>query len=181
MQEFFQKLKKDMMLSAIFQIVAGLLLVLMADRFLSLVCTLCGACLLAYGIYHMVRYMRGKKSAVGLGYDAAQGIFGIAAGIFVLMAAELMIKLIFVIFGAVIVFESIVKLQDALDMRKLGHSSWLVMAVLAVVMAVLGLLIILRPSGIVDMIVTFAGIVMLLNGVVNLIDLTLTSSKSRKY
>lgn len=169
MKELFQTLKKDMMISGIFQMLIGILLVIFSDKFLSMICSIAGGCLAGYGVYHMVKYIRGKNDMANNSYDMAQGILGIAAGIFVWVAAEFMISLVFIIFGLFIIFESVLKMQDALDVRKLGHSSWIVMAVIAILMAAAGVMIVAKPTGIVDIIVNFTGIVMIVNGASNLI------------
>jgi uncharacterized membrane protein HdeD (DUF308 family) len=177
MRQIFQKVRHDMVYAAILQLGLGVLLVLDADKILPLICTVFGILVLVYGVCHLFSYYRKKKKQMEEPFELVQGIIGLAAGVFILVAAETIIKILLILFGIIIVIDSIVKIQDALDLKKLGHGSWLMMFLTAVVMAVMGILIIIKPAGLAAAIFMFAGIVMIINAAVDLWDIIYVSRK----
>ena len=180
MQNFFQRIKKDMIFSAVLQMLSGALLIIYSDRFLDILCRGIGILLLAYGGFKLLRYFMRKEPDGENRYELIQGIFCIGAGLFVMLAVKLIVDIMIILFGILIVFESVLKIQDALDLRKLGHGSWIFMLIVAIAMAAAGCMMIVKPSGLVSFLFTFAGIVLLCNAVLNLWDILFISRKLKK-
>ena len=72
------------------------------------------------------------------------------------------------ILGLYLIFDGVVKLQAAIDIKKEGYQKWGILLLLAVLMIALGVVILLNPFQSAQALITFIGICMLLDGVINL-------------
>lgn len=176
MIEFLKNVKKDMMLVTVFQLLAGILLLIFSDSVVRLVSYICAAVLLVYGIMHAMTYFRQEAGASGP-YDLVKGIIGTAAGVILFVKPGILSGILFTILAIVIILDSVTKLQDALDLRKLNYQNWWIMLLLAIVMAVMGLVVLFNPFGTASMLVSFVGIVLVLNAAVDLWDIFYISKK----
>lgn len=181
MNHFFKIVKKDMILVTIFQLLAGLLLLLFPQSVVRTVCYICAAALLIYGVMHAVSYFGQKTPEYASRYDLVKGIFGIAAGIILFARPGILSGILFWILGILILLDSIMKLQDALDLKKLGYQSWWLVMLVGILMAVMGVLILCNPFGTASMLVSFAGAVLVVNACVDLWDIFYISGKVKKF
>lgn len=177
MIDFLKNVKKDMILVTIFQLLAGILLLVFSDSVVRLVSYICAAVLLVYGIMHAMTYFKQEAGAASGQYDLVKGIIGIAAGVILLVKPGILSGILFTILAIVIILDSVTKLQDALDLRKLNYQNWWIMMLLAVAMAVMGLVILFNPFGTASMLISFAGAVLVINAAVDLWDIFYISKK----
>lgn len=181
MLNFLKNAKKDMILVTVFQLLAGLLLLLYPGSVVRVVCYICAVVLLVYGVIHAVTYFREQTPGYGGQYDLVKAIIGIAAAVIVFEKPEILSEILFVILSIVIILDSIGKLQNALDLKKLGYQSWWLMLIIAVLMCVMGILILCNPFGTAAMLVSFAGAVLVVNACIDLWDIFYVSRKVKKY
>jgi len=176
MIQFLKNVKKDMILVTVFQLLAGILLLVFSNAVVRLVSYICAAVLLIYGIMHAMTYFKQETGNPGQ-YDLVKGIIGIAAGVILLIRPGILSGILFTILAIVIILDSVTKLQDALDLRKLNYQNWWIMMLLAIIMAVMGLVILFNPFGTASMLVSFVGVVLVLNAAVDLWDIFYISKK----
>ena len=72
------------------------------------------------------------------------------------------------ILGLYLIFDGVVKLQAALDIKKEGYQKWGILLLLAVLMIALGVVILLNPFHSAQVLTAFIGACMLVDGVINL-------------
>ena len=64
-------------------------------------------------------------------------------------------------FGLFVIFDSISRVQNALDLRRCGYSSWKSFLLLPVLSVVLGVIMILNPFGTMETLVMAIGIILI--------------------
>ena len=176
MKKFLKNVKKDMMLITVFQLLAGVLLLVFSGSVVRLISYICAAVLLVYGIMHAITYFKQQAAASGQ-YDLVKGVIGTAAGVILFVKPGILSGILFTILAIVIILDSVTKLQDALDLKKLNYQNWWIMMLLAIIMAVMGLIVLFNPFGTASMLVSFVGVVLILNAAVDLWDIFYISKK----
>lgn len=176
MIQFLKNVKKDMILVTVFQLLAGILLLIFSGSVVRLISYVCAAVLLIYGVMHAMTYFKQETAASGQ-YDLVKGIIGIAAGVILLVKPGILSGILFTILAIIIILDSVAKFQDALDLKKLNYQNWWIMMLLAVIMAVMGLIVLFNPFRTASMLVSFVGVVLILNAAVDLWDIFYISKK----
>ena len=92
----------------------------------------------------MICYLLREASQNYYRNDFGYGLVGIAVGILFLYKVEWIISLVPVILGILVVASGCRKLQDVIDMKRLGYGNWVTVLILAVVNVVLGVALIVN-------------------------------------
>ena len=92
----------------------------------------------------------------------------IAVGILILVRRESILRLIFVIFGLVILADALLRIQMSVEAKKFGLKLWWGILIIAVVTGVFGMILLIDPAGGAKMTVIFTGIGFLLEGILKL-------------
>lgn len=121
--------------------------------------TLAGAILITYGIIKIIGYFSKDLYCLAFQYDFACGIF-----LIVLAIATLCIGIRFkdssllAALGILVLLDSLLSIQTALDSKKFGLSSWKYILIISIVTGTFGVLVILKNT------LTFAGFALLAEG-----------------
>ena len=169
MLDMIKELKKNMILLAVFYLILGIILVLFPEGSGYAICYLIGGLTIIYGIFHLVLYQRTKSPFVTYRYDLVQGIIGLAIGIYVM------------ILGVVVMIDSIVKIQNAWDLKRMGYDRWWLVMIGALVTLVFGLLMVFYPFTVYLSVIVFVGISLIVNGVSDLITIFILNKKVKEF
>lgn len=181
MLEMIKEIKKNMILLAIGCMVLGLVLLVYPKVSGIVICYLIGVLALAYGLVHLVAYARARLPMMSYRYDLVQAIFGVGIGTYVLLYPKTLIEMLPVVLGLIVLIDSIVKLQHAWDLKRLGYEEWWIILLGALVMIVLGLLMINYPFAAYLSIVMFTGMSLMVNGAIDLATIAVLSSKVKAF
>jgi uncharacterized membrane protein HdeD (DUF308 family) len=83
------------------------------------------------------------------------------------------------VLGIVVIIDGILKMQYALDFRKLNQQYWWLEFICAVIMVVLGVVVIINPFTAVATVMRFVGIVFIIEGAMDLISIFCISKISK--
>ncbi|MDL2325320.1 DUF308 domain-containing protein, partial [Ruminococcaceae bacterium OttesenSCG-928-A16] len=100
--------------------------------------------------------------------DFATGIVMVAIGIFLFTNPDFLWRLLPIIIGFTILFDSIIKLQNSFAMRQMEFPAWWVYSVVSVITAVLGILLIVGVFGD-NILIYYLGGVLIADGVINIV------------
>ncbi|HIV46886.1 MAG TPA: DUF308 domain-containing protein [Candidatus Acutalibacter stercorigallinarum] len=163
-------IRNSLVLLALLYIVLGVVLILFPATSLNLACLLIGAVTLLYGVVRIFGYTRaGEGEASRL--ELAFGIVLAALGVFLLVCPQLLVSLIPIALGAYLLVDSFSAIKRSLEWKSLGFSRWWVSFLVALVLALFGLVMILRPFTLVANLVVFIGVGFLFDGVFTLVQL----------
>ena len=163
-------IRNSLVLLALLYIVLGVVLILFPATSLNLACLLIGAVTLLYGVVRIFGYTRaGEGEASRL--ELAFGIVLAALGVFLLVCPQLLVSLIPIALGAYQLVDSFSAIKRSLEWKSLGFSRWWVSFLVSLVLALFGLVMILRPFTLVANLVVFIGVGFLFDGVFTLVQL----------
>ena len=121
--------------------------------------TLAGVILITYGIIKIIGYFSKDLYCLAFQYDFACGIFLIVLGIAVLcVGARFKDSSLLAALGILILLDSLLSIQTALDSKKFGLSSWKYILIFSMITGAFGVLVILKST------ITFAGCALLAEG-----------------
>lgn len=163
----FKHLRLSLVLLSLAYIVLGGILVGYPGGTLRTLCMLVGGVIALYGARLIYRYVRIPDRFILRHLSLVAGIICIAVGAFLALQPNLIIGAVPVIFGLFIIFDSLVRLTDALQLRNAGGGS-LSMIVLVLFSVALGAMMIYNPFGTAETMMMAIGIVLIVEGVMNL-------------
>lgn len=168
MKKAFSDSLRDFALLALASLVLGLLLLIFPDTSARLISILCAVVLVVYGGIHVVLYFFRKSPDDLFRHDFAKGLICLLAGLYLLFNPHVLMAVLPFVLGLVVVADSIIKLQKAFDLVRLGSPHWWVVLLLAIATAILGVLMLLNPFRAAASLMMFIGIGLVVNGVSDL-------------
>ncbi len=163
-------LKKSYFASSLAFILLGLALLLWPEVSLRVVCYLFGALILLKGLLSIWAYVRAEERFFFSYFTLLFGVAASALGVFLLIKPDTVVSVLPILIGLFIVFDGVVRLQSAFDLKRAGFTAWWSFLLLALLSAVLGVLMIWNPFATVQVLVMAIGIILLIEGALNLIS-----------
>ncbi|MDL2218787.1 DUF308 domain-containing protein, partial [Ruminococcaceae bacterium OttesenSCG-928-O06] len=128
-------------------IALGLLLLLAPDQSRQFLSIALGIAAIVAGIARIAWHFAKDDLSRAFHNDIPGGVLLVLAGIYLIARAEVLWDWLPVILGFAVVFDSMVKLQHAFDLKRTGFAHWWAVLALALATAVLGLLLVLGIFG----------------------------------
>ena len=146
----------------------GIFLMANPEEAMKIICVLAGILFIADGIIKIIGYFSRDFYCLAFQFDFGFGILMIAIGVLILVKRESILRLIFVIFGLLILADALLRIQMSVEAKKFGLNLWWAILIVAVVTGVFGMLILIDPAGGARLTVIFTGIAFLLEGILKL-------------
>ena len=128
-------------------LVFGLVLLIWPGITTALILNICGGALIAAGLYNIARYFLRRDGQYLINWNLALGIALAGGGVSLIVFKELLLSVIPFLFGSALLLCGIIKVQAALNMRRMSARRWYITLILAGISAVLGLIILINPFG----------------------------------
>ena len=123
----------------------------------NIICRGVGAVLCIWGVVRLVAYFRNNEILGSFGL--VQGVALAGFGLYILIRPGIIEVFLTTVFAIIIIVDGILKLQYALDFRKLDAGGWWIEAVCAAVMIILGIVVLFNPFVTVAAVMLFIGVV----------------------
>lgn len=147
--------------------VLGLVLIVRPGLTASVLCSGLGICALIFGATRILGYfLHGQDSTGG---DLAVGIALAALGVLCLAAPRTVMSILPLLLGVVLILDGAGKLSRSLELRKLGYPRWYLTLLLAACLLLVGIVMVLNPFGMVETAVSFFGICLLIDGLLDIV------------
>ena len=180
-----KKLKWNLVLMSVLYLGLGIFLVLKPGTALNIVCYALGGVVLACAAVQLIRYFVVERGVFQSQLTLISGIVCLALGAFLLLRSDIVVSVLPVVFGLFVIFDAIARVQNALDLRRCGYDSWkgfLLLPVLSVVLSVvLGVVLIVNPFGAMETLVMAIGIILIVEGAINLLSALYTVLALRRF
>ena len=164
-----KKIVLNFILSAICYVALGVALIIWPATSINVFCYVLGGVTAAYGLWQVYRFISHRDERYST-LSLMVGIVALALGICFFVKPELFASILPFILGLYLIFDGVVKLQASIDIKKDGYEKWGILLLLAVLMIALGVVILLNPFQSAQVLITFIGICMLADGVINLFN-----------
>ena len=146
----------------------GIILIVMPDISAKILGIVCGIMITAFGCVRLIGYFSKDLYRLAFQYDLPLGILLIILGIVMLARPGSLMTFVCVSVGLYILTDSLFRIRISAEARKFGlHEWWLILA-MAVIAAVCGLLLLIRPGEGSKLLVTVLGISLLAEGIMSL-------------
>ena len=172
-----KQLKWNLILLAVIFIALGIVLILWPGATMKTSCYLLAAMLLAIGVVSLINYLRKDISGIIYRYDLVVGLCAILGGILVIVKVDKLTDLIPAVLGFLVTMSGILKMQNSVDMLRLGHGTWHVAFAMAIVNIVAGIVLLMNPFEAAQILIMCLGIALVYSGIT---DLYVTISISRR-
>ena len=125
--------RRTFLLIAALYLACGISLLVWPAQSGLVICYVFGGISLLYGAVQIIRYCCNAAVSI-FRYELVTGILCCAFGLFVILRADMVLAVLPFVFGCAIVFDSVMTLQNAIDLRRLGFSRWWLILLLALVL-----------------------------------------------
>lgn len=176
-----REVKKSFCLLSVAYIVLGLVLVIWPDISVHTFCFVFGIGMIIFGGAHMILYFTKDRFMNVMQPDLVIGVVCISTGCYILLKMEYMLEIIPFAMGIVALLGGIVKIQSAMDLKKLGAVRWYIMLVWALVLLAMGAILVANPFDEQQkVVVILTGASLLTDGIGNLVSIFWTGIRFRR-
>ena len=152
-----KKLKWNLVLMSILYLGLGIFLLLVPGTAMNIVCYALGGVVLACAAVQLVRYFAVERGVFQSQLTLISGLVCLGLGAFLIIRSDIVVRILPIVFGLFVIFDSLGRIQNALELRKCQYPSWKGFLLLAVLSIVLGIVMILDPFGTMETLVMAIG------------------------
>lgn len=149
--------------------ILGGILIIFPEITLKAVGIVCGIVLFLFGIVRVVGYFSKDLYRLAFQFDLAFGIMMLTLGIILLLNPHSLMNFLCIALGLYFFADGLFKIQISLDSKSFGIKKWWLIMLMALITAVFGIVLILRPSQSVKILIRLVGISMLCEGFLNIV------------
>lgn len=165
-------------ISSLSYLVLGFIMIFMPDTVGNTLSYVLGIVLTIYGLFNIISFFTNKEENKYL--ELIIGIVATAFGIFTLFSPGIIAKIIFVIFGIIIVLDSLMDVKNSFQLKALGMKKWWVCFLVSIAVIILGLCTIFLSGFFRDFLIIIIGIIMIYEGVSGLVIIGLMGHYAKK-
>ena len=176
-----KNLKWNLILMSLFYLALGIFLLAVPGVALNMVCYALGGVVLACAALQLIRYFTVERKVFQSSFTLISGLVCLGLGGFLILRSDIVVRILPIVFGLFVVFDSLGRLQNALELRRCGYPSWKWFILLALLSVVLGAVMIFDPFGAMETLVMGIGIILLIEGAFNLGGAVYTALAVRRF
>ncbi len=166
LKSLFKKTGCVSILESLIFAILGIVLVCKPEGTVKFISGVLGAVFILVGIYKIINYFVTKGENDFFNYDLIYGLTAIVIGIVAMAYMNIIGSVFRIIIGVWIIYTSFVRINLAIQIKKIGSKSWIFGLILAILMLIGGLYVIIDANAI---IVTI-GIIMIVYSVMDIIE-----------
>lgn len=168
-----REVKKSFCVLSVAYFVLGLVLIIWPSISVKTFCYVFGIGMLIFGGTYMILYFTRDRLQGVMQSEMVLGVIGLATGAYILLKMDYVLEIIPFAMGIVGLLGAMVKLQDAIDLKKLHATRWYIMLVWAIVLFVMGAILVANPFEELGMkvIVKLIGVSLVIDGIGNLVGI----------
>ena len=157
-----KKLKWNLILMSLLYLALGIFLLMVPGTALNVVCCALGGVVLACAAVQLVRYFVVERGVFQSQLTLISGLVCLALGAFLIIRSDVVVRVLPIVFGLFVIFDSLGRIQNALELRRCGYPSWKIFLLLAVLSVVLGIVMVVDPFGTMETLVMAIGLILIL-------------------
>ena len=159
-----KKIRWAYLFLSLIPIALGVLCIVNPGLILNVICYVAGGLLLGAGLIKLVQYFSGKAPQAD---SLVLGALFAMLGVILIFRKDEVLDLIFIFIGVLLLLDGIVKLKNSLEAKGKGAQDWIVLLVVALIVAAFGVLIITNVlKG--NVLIVILGISVIIDGLQNL-------------
>lgn len=170
MNRSFKKVWKETLIIALAFVLLGCFMLMKPEMTLTFFSDIVGALVLMLAILAFYRHYKMQRMFT---FDLAYGIVCVLGALLLFFNKEFLANLIPIVLGAVMIANSIFKIQYIFELKKAGAQRWYVSLLLALVKVTLGVLLIVDPFQSMFAITQIIGVFVILFAICDMVDLVI--------
>ena len=127
-----KKLKWNLVLMSILYLGLGIFLLLVPGTALNIVCYALGGVVLACAAVQLIRYFAVERGVFQSQLTLISGLVCLGLGAFLIIRSDIVVRILPIVFGLFVIFDSLGRIQNALELRRCEYPSWKGFLLLAV-------------------------------------------------
>ena len=167
-----KKLKWNLIVMSVLYLALGIFLLMVPGTALNVVCYALGGVVLLGAVIQLVRYFLVERGIFQSQLTLISGLVCLALGGFLILP---------IVFGLFVIFDSLGRVQNALELRRCGYGSWKGFLLLALLSVVLGVVMIVDPFGAMETLVMAIGVILIIESALNLLSALYTMLAVRRF
>lgn len=166
MKEMAERLKIDVIVSALVCIGLGIVLILWPLEVTTVVCKTIGAIIAFLGAVRIAGYVfhREEKHSIHL----LLGLVLLLVGIWIFLKPHSIQSILYIGIGAVLFVHGVEDFKYALEAKKSGYESWAILILMSLLGMIFGILCIVDCFGMISITLSFVGIILIYDGITDL-------------
>ncbi len=163
------------------EIILGVVLLAKPVDFINGIVVIFGIVIAVSGIFNIISYFRSPPKQAVLGTKLSEGIIALAVGIFCVFNPGWItatLSVVAVIYGIIVLLTGVVKIQWTVDLARMKDRSWKFALISSLVSVVAGVIIVCNPFTTVSVAGVVAGLVLVVEGVLDIIAVVFGSDDS---
>lgn len=176
-----KRLKWNHVIMSVLYIALGIFLLVVPGTALNVVCYALGGIVLAGAVVQLVRYFTVERGVWRSQFTLVSGLVCLGLGAFLILRSDLVVRALPVVFGLFVIFDSLGRVQNALELRRCQYSSWKGFLLLALLSVVLGIVMVVNPFGAMETLVMAIGVILIVEGALNLLSAAYTAFAVRRF
>lgn len=164
MEHILKKIKANVIVSSLFGIVLGVVLVVWPGLSVQVVCMSIGAVLVIGGLAKLFSYITYRDGSLFSQMNLVMGVVITGIGCFILFRPGAIIAMVPILVGVIIIIHGVNNLQQTVSLYKSGYDKWWVALLLGLATVGFGILLVCNPFQAVDTLVMFIGVFLIYDG-----------------
>ncbi len=172
----------DTIIISLFEIVAGILLMIKPVEFTSGIIIFAGVILMILGLTSIIKYFFANAGEAALRQLLSKGIIAILIGIFCAFNTKWFISvfpILTVVYGVLVLFVGVHKVQLTIDCIRLKTKKWYLPAISAILSIALAIVIIANPFTSTQILWCFTGITIIVEAVCDIVAMIVDACSNR--
>jgi hypothetical protein len=170
MVDYIKKIVRTSIFISILLLVLSVFMVTRPMGTVNILLMFFGYILVVDGILHFISYFSMKDEYRFFSFELAQAIVYIIAGFTIVCNVNVVTQSLAIIVGVWIVFESIIKLQIAVNIKDYRGVNWGIMLFMSILSAILGVVLILKPFASTEILIRFTGAILTISQLIEIYD-----------
>lgn len=170
MEKLMKKFFRSSLITSLFLIALGLLLVFQTDAVIYSISYIIGGILIALGVLAIIKFVQGTNNEQKRELDIVYGIVSVILGIVVIKNPEAIASIIPIILGISIIISSATKLQYAFELRANGNNLWKTTMVISIISTLCGIVLLFNPFKALTSFTQVVGIFIIIYAVLDMIS-----------
>ncbi len=167
MFEFFQKIRMQMLLTAVLTLILGIMLTVMPGIAIETLFLILGWILVITGVVSILSSLLRHGKPIGQG-DLVLGLVELATGLVVLLRPTFLVSVVGIVLGILLIMHGARDVQSARESKALGYG-WKMALTVGILTLVMGVLIIFNPFSTAKVLLRVAGIFLIVDAVGDLL------------
>lgn len=145
MEKLMKKFFRSSLITSLFLIALGLLLIFQSDAVIYSISYIIGGILIAIGVLAIIKFIQNTNNEQKAELDIVYGIVSVILGIVVIKNPQAIASIIPAILGISIVISSATKLQYAFELKANGNNLWKTTMVISLISTLCGIVLLFNP------------------------------------